>query len=165
MNKPTELPQGRHRRTNRWPWLIGLLAGSAWAQSPTTQFEYDAEGNQTRILAPLNRNAVTAYDALRRPVQTTDAVGGAVRLGLDGQGRPVAVTDPRNLATGYQYSGLGDLVQLNSPDTGTTQYTHDAAGNILTRTDAKGQTTSYQYDALDRPVLVTYHDGSRAAYG
>lgn len=141
MNKPTQMRQGKNRHAHRWSWLIGLLAGSAWAQSPMTQYEYDAEGNQTRILAPLDRDTVIAYDALRRPVRTTDAAGGVARLSHDGQDRLAAVTDPRNLVTGYQYSGLGDLVQLNSPDTGTTQYTHDAAGNLLARTDAKGQTT------------------------
>lgn len=164
MNKPQNGKQQAPRLT-RGLLLAALLSGSAWAQSPTTQYEYDALGNPTRTLAPLGRTTTHAYDALRRPVQTVDPAGGSVRQSYDGLGQPSAVTDPRNLVTGYQYNGLGDLVQQTSPDTGTTQYGYDAAGNLIARTDAKGQTTGYQYDALNRPVLVTYHDGSRVAYG
>jgi RHS repeat-associated protein len=146
------------------PLLLAGAACAALAQSPITTFEYDPVGNRTRILAPLARTTVIAYDALNRPSQTTDAAGGVVRLGYDGLDRIASVTDPRNLVTGYQYNGLGDLLALTSPDTGTTQYTYDDAGNALTRTDAKGQVISYQYDAANRITRIQTADGQVTDY-
>ena len=145
--------------------LAGLiLTVPAQAQSPVTHYEYDANGNRTKISAPLGRVTVLNYDALNRLTQVTDPNLGQTRYGYNGQDRLTQVTDPRNLITRYVLDGLGNRSQLQSPDTGTATSTHDAAGNELTRTDAKGQITTTQYDALNRPTLITWQDGSQARY-
>lgn len=161
MNKPT--PRSLHRCL---PLAMSLacLAGPVGAQTPVTHYEYDAVGNRTKISAPLGRLTQMSYDALNRLMAVTDPGGGQTRYGYDGQGRLTQVTDPRNLITRYVLDGLGNRLQLQSPDTGTSTSTYDAAGNELTRSDAKGQTTTTQYDALNRPTLITHHDGSRIRY-
>lgn len=174
-NPPTEFTkttQGSRMPTHlpvRLPVLTLLLSGvmlsgSALAQSPVTNYEYDANGNRTKISAPLGRITVLNYDGLNRLTRVTDAASGQTQYAYNGQDRLTSVTDPRNLITRYVLDGLGNRGQLQSPDTGTTTSTHDAAGNELTRTDARGQITNTQYDALNRPTLITWQDGSQVRH-
>jgi YD repeat-containing protein len=130
------------------------------AVNQTTVYEYDANGNLTRITDPLNRQSSNSYDALNRLISSTQTDGGIVQYGYDGQDQLTQVTDPRNLTTQYQRDGLGNLDQQTSPDTGATGYTYDAAGNVLTRTDAKGQVATYSYDALNRLTGIVYTGGA-----
>jgi len=143
---------------------LAFAAGPLLAQSPVTTYEYDANGNRSKVTAPLNRITLMSYDALNRLTQTTDPAGSIVRYGYDALDRLVTVTDPRNLVTSYGYNGLGDLLTQTSPDTGVTQHTYDAAGNLLTKTDAKGQTTTYQYDAVNRVTRIQHADGYEVRY-
>ena len=159
------LSRTRHRtHTLGLALSLTLFAPTVWGQTPTTHYEYDANGNRTKISAPLGRTSVMRYDALNRLVSVTDPGNGVTQLAYDGQSRLTQVTDPRNLITRYLMDGLGNQNQLQSPDTGTTLRSYDAAGNELTRTDAKGQVTATAYDALNRPTLITYHDGSQVRF-
>ncbi len=130
------------------------------AVNQTTVYEYDANGNLTRITDPLNRQSTNSYDTLNRLISSTQADGGIIQYGYDGQDQLTQVTDPRNLTTQYSRDGLGNLNQQSSPDTGATAYTYDAAGNVLTRTDAKGQVATYSYDVLNRLTGIVYTGGT-----
>jgi YD repeat-containing protein len=142
------------------------------AQSQTTEYGYDNQGNVLTVKDPLNRVTTNQYDALNRLKQVTSPPDSSVPpisavtqyeyIGLD---RLKSVSDPRSLQTTYSVDGLGNLVQQISPDTGPTVNTHDDAGNLLTQRDAKNQLTQYAYDALNRVTLITFHDGSKQAYG
>lgn len=134
------------------------------AQDTTYQYQYDANGNRTRITGPLNHVTRNQYDALNRLVGVTDPSGGQTQYSYDGLDQLTQVTDPRNLVTSYTLDGLGNQTALSSPDTSNTVNTFDAAGNLLTRTDAKGQTTRYQYDALNRIIQISYADGNAISY-
>ncbi len=134
------------------------------AQSQTTEYGYDAQGNVTSVKDPLNKITANAYDALNRLAQVTDPANGITAYGYNGLDALTSVSDPRSLVTGYTVDGLGNLAQQVSPDTGTTTSSYDAAGNLLTQMDAKGQTTSYAYDALNRVTSITFHDGSKQTY-
>ncbi len=156
--KPKAPPPPPQRR-------IAKRSGNGFAMiGPSTQFEYDANGNRTRIIDPLGRTTSYAYDALNRLVASTDPAGGLTALGYDSLDRPTSVTDPRGLTTAMTTDGLGNVTRLASPDSGTTQSAYDSAGNLVSRTSALGQTTSYSYDALNRPTLIAYADGSRTSY-
>jgi RHS repeat-associated protein len=133
-----------------------LTASGSAAQ--TTTFGYDANGNQTTINAPLNRNGINAYDELNRLKQVTDADNGITQYGYNALDQLISVTDPRNLQTVYTYNALGDLTQQVSPDTGTTDNTFDSAGNLKTSKDARNKTATYSYDALNRVTQVVYPD-------
>ncbi len=135
-----------------------------YAVGPTTLYEYDANGNRTKITDPLGHVTINTYDGLSRLATSTDPANSKSTYAYNGQDRLTAVTLPRGLTTSYTYNGLGDQLADNSPDTGSTAKTYDVAGNLLTRTDAKGQTTTYTYDALSRVTSVTQQDGSRIAY-
>jgi YD repeat-containing protein len=140
---------------------LNRLAQDIGAQRQSTAYEYDANGNRTKVTDPLSQSTLSAYDALNRLIKLTDPGTGITRLAWDGQDRLTQVSDPRNLVTAYTVDGLGNRTQQQSPDSGSTSSTYDAAGNELTRTDAKGQLTRTAYDALNRPTLITYQDGSQ----
>jgi RHS repeat-associated protein len=144
--------------------LMTLYAVTGHTVQPVTKYEYDANGNRTKLTDPLNRITSQTYDALNRMKQVTDPATGITQFTYDSLNRLTGVTDPRNLTTNYTYNAFGDLLSLASPDTGTTQNTYDLSGNLLTRTDAKGQLTTYTYDALNRVTNIQYADGQATAY-
>jgi RHS repeat-associated protein len=139
---------------------INRLSQDIGAQSQTTSFGYDNQGNTTSITDPLNRVTANAYDALNRLKQMTDPAAGLTRYGYDGLDQLTSVTDPRNNATTYSVDGLGNLTAQLSPDTGSSTNVQDAAGNVVSSTDAKGQTTTSTYDALNRLTRIVYAQAS-----
>lgn len=131
---------------------------TAGGPTATTYFEYDDNGNQIGIDAPLGRSTGQGYDELDRLVRVVDANGGEMKYRYDALDQLIEVTDPRGQTTSYTYNALGDLLEEASPVTGTTFHQYDSAGNVTSRTDARGKTASYTYDALNRPVQVAYSD-------
>lgn len=157
-----QLAQTRSRVFNNLNRLFRELG----AQSQTTEYAYDEQGNVASVKDPLNRVTTNQYDALNRLKQVTSPtpISAVIQYAYNGLDALTQVTDPRGLATGYAVDGLGNLNTQTSPDTGTTSNTYDAAGNLLTQTDAKNQITTYTYDALNRVTSVTFHDGSKHNY-
>ncbi len=169
-------PQGAvKRQLSRVYNQLGQLREQRDAQLRAYVSEYDANGNNTASIDPLNVRSTQSFDPLNRLQQSLQDVGGLnVSTGYryDAQDRLTKVIDPKGLHTDYTYSGLGDLTQLSSPDTGVTRYTVDEAGNRLTQTDARGVTVTMEYDALNRltrqsnsqddEVIVYRYDGAGA---
>ncbi len=138
---------------------LGQLKTQATAGSDPTDFEYDANGNATKVTDALATATQSEYDPLNRLSRTLQDVAGIkanTTFDYDALDNLTKVTDPKGLDTKYEYNGFGDLVKLTSPDTGVTSYTYDSAGNRATQTDARGNTTGYGYDALNRLTKVTY---------
>ncbi|NJC00727.1 RHS repeat-associated protein [Xanthomonas sp. 3272] len=138
---------------------LGQLKTQATAASDPTDFEYDANGNATKVTDALATATQSEYDPLNRLSRTLQDVAGIkanTTFDYDALDNLTKVTDPKGLDTKYEYNGFGDLVKLTSPDTGVTSYTYDSAGNRATQTDARGNTTGYGYDALNRLTKVTY---------
>jgi len=156
-------------------WTVtaaGVLPPAPIASAPVVNYEYDAQGNPTKVVqAPgisgfgFERKA--SYDPLSRVKDTTDPKLGKTQLQYDGGDRTTQVTDPRNLVTQYPRDGLGQATQLISPDTGTASHTYDAAGNLTTRTDSRGVLATNTYDALNRLTSSVYSKSglTTQAYG
>jgi RHS repeat-associated protein len=150
------------------PLSIALSSGTQAQTRPSTQYQYDANGNLTRATDALGHSTQQQYDALNRPRSRTlpapsaTAPAPQIQLQWNGQDQLTRVTDPRALSTSYSLSGLGTLEDQQSPDSGRTQRRFDAAGNLIQVTDARGYTTQIQWDALNRPVQVSYADGTHS---
>jgi len=108
---------------------VNRLAQEIGAQSQTTVYSHDPQGNLTSVSDPLSHTTSYNYDALNRPVQSTDAAGGVTGFGFDALDRLTTETDPRNLTTGYFYDGLDDQTGIVSPDTGNTVKTYDVSSH------------------------------------
>jgi RHS repeat-associated protein len=131
------------------------LPPSPVSPTPVTTYEYDAQGNRTKITrgaGTLNLETKLSYDPLYRVKEHTDPNNGKTIFEHDGGDRTTQVTDPRNLVTQYRRDGFGNATQLISSDTGQASHTFDEAGNLITRTDSRGVLTTYGYDAGDRPT-------------
>jgi YD repeat-containing protein len=135
---------------------LSRLWKSLGAQSQTTEFGYDANGNLKQVTNPLQHMAANNFDALNRLMQSTDSLGGQTLQNQDALDQVIQVTDSKGIVTAYTYNGLSDLLQEVSADRGTTTYTYDAAGNQITRTDARGVVETTTYDALNRQTGRTY---------
>jgi YD repeat-containing protein len=146
--------------------LLGclMIASQVYAASPVTHYEYDANGNLTKVTDGLGHATSYSYDKLNRRSTMLDANAKQTQYGYNAIDQLTTVQDPKGLTTTYTYDGLGNLLQQVSPDTGTTIKTYDDYGNVLTSTDAKGQITQYSYDALNRLTQITYHDNSQVTY-
>ena len=123
--------------------------------TPVTTYEYDAQGNRTKITrgaGTLNLETRFSYDPLYRVKDHTDPKNGKTSFEYDGGDRTTKVTDPRNLVTQYPRDGFGNATQLISPDTSPANHTFNEIGNLLTRTDSRGVLTTYSYDLADRPT-------------
>ena len=148
-----------------------LISSSAFAAPPITNFEYDANGNLTKMTDGLGHATVQQYDALNRLIQqkqphptTANTQLGTIVNQYNAIDQLTAVTDPRNLTTSYSPNAYGEVLTLTSPDTGATSNSYDNAGNLKTKTDAKGQLTSYSYDALNRLTQAVYAGGQTITY-
>jgi len=134
--------------------------------TPVTQYEYDAQGNRTKIIrgaGTLNLETRLSYDPLSRVKGHTDPKNGKTGFEYDGGDRTTKVTDPRSLVTQYPRNGFGDATQLISPDTGTANHTYDTDGRLLTRTDSRGVLETYTYDGLGRLTSLVYSQSGQAS--
>jgi len=129
---------------------IGAYAGEE------ATYAYDANGNAISVTDPLSNVTGSAFDALDRLVEVTDALTNAAEYGYDAAGNRESATDQRGLVTSYVHNGFGEAIQQTSPDTGVTVYEYDSAGNRTKRTDARGVVTEWTYDALDRVLTMTF---------
>ena len=155
--------------------LTGLMSpiAQAYAQTPPTpapiQYNYDAQGNLTKVIDPNGLATDFEPDSLHRtrkqtlPAPVAGTARPVVQYGWDGLDRLTRVTDPRNTTTFYIRSGLLDVAQV-SPDTGVTFHFHDAGGSLNQRTNARSQSMSVMNtDTLGRPTLIGYTDDTSTA--
>jgi RHS repeat-associated protein len=134
---------------------LGQLAQILGANGQQIQYDYDPNGNRLSESQD-GLTTTSAYDALGRITQTTDAAQGQTHYRYDLHGNLDRITDPKGLSTTYTYNGLGCLTKLDSPDTGTTTYLCNLAGNRIQQTDARNIITTYSYDALGRLSAIQY---------
>ena len=154
------LVRTRQQTYNELSQLVDMIG----AQSQTTSFGYDGNGNRITVTDTASKVTTSAFDALNRLISVTDPLDGVTRYGYDNQDNLVSVTAPNGVVTTYRYDGFGNRIEQTSADTGVTTYTYDAAGNVHTQKDAKEQVTSYLYDVLNRVTEISYHDGSKDTF-
>ena len=151
---------------------VALLSPSAWAQqTATTAYEYDAQGNLTRITNPNLKATQQQPDALNRIVKQTlpppsaTASAPEVSYSHDGLDRTTAIKDPRGNTTSYIYKGLDGVTQY-SPDTRFLYSYADAAGNLNYRLNSRQMGLSVvQSDALGRPTRIDYVNNTDTVFG
>jgi RHS repeat-associated protein len=140
--------------------LFILHSGIVHAQN--YGYEYNADGNLTKVTDGLGQSQLQSYDALGRlteqqsPAPNSSTARPITKLQYDKRDHLLSVTDPRSVATTYAVDGRGEVMQVVSPDAGTSTVTFDSNGNIKTSKDGRGVTATYGYDALNRLISITY---------
>ncbi|MEV4920930.1 DUF6531 domain-containing protein [Streptomyces tirandamycinicus] len=151
----------------------------------TTNYVYDAAGNQTKVTDPTGASTATTYDAVNRPLvvtdsltrttsytydandnvtKITDAAGKSVTAVYDKNNRRTSSTDQLTQATVFAYDADGNLLSSTSPLGHKTSWTYDGDGRQATATDPRGNasgadpaqyTTTYGYDPAGNPTTTT----------
>lgn len=135
----------------------------------TTEYTYDAVGNQESIKNA--REYVTSfdYDANNRLTDTytplPDNGTAHTHYDYDENGNRTAVTDDNEKTTESFYDGLNRVERTRNAELKDTWYEYDNVGNRTRVEDANFHETFYRYDELDRLWQIEDEQGYITEYG
>lgn len=112
----------------------------------TTEFEYDAAGNKSKITYADGTYERFEYDSNRQVTWMRDRNGNESFYTYDDHTHMTSSTDGRGNTTRYTYDSDGNMTSVTNALNETISYTYDANGNCTAMTDALGNTTRYVYD-------------------
>jgi RHS repeat-associated protein len=133
----------------------------------TAQFQYDAVGNRTVLVAPLGEVGYYGYDALDRLAWLrADALGtdAATYYSYDAVGNRTCLLDAKSHPSHMSYDALGRLLSEQDALGKTEYYAYDAAGNLVMLTNGDGQTAYYSFDAASRVTAIAFPDGAAPSF-
>ena len=179
------------------PSQTGHAHDSAWSGWDYVPIYRDANGRVSQVYQPCTTSGGTCppatgayttqtYDALNRPLITTDGGGGTITRSYSGRDVLVVLPAPAGEVvkqTQYEFDGLGRVksaCQLSSASgsgpcnqdmggTGfLTTYSYDVLGRVMQVTknaqSSTTQTRSFTYDALGRKLTETYPESGTTTY-
>ncbi len=137
---------------------------------PETSYEYDKNGNKTRVV-DANGNATThQYDAMDRMVETRFSDTTTELFEYDGLGRMTKKTDPSGLSTLNEYDALGNLIKVTLPDPDgsgsapVTTYQYNKLGKMIAQTDANAHVTKFEYDDVGNKLSRELPGGQKELF-
>jgi RHS repeat-associated protein len=156
----------------------------------TTSFDYDANGNRTRVTRldgtpnavtttfayepqfnhltsvtdPLNHTSAFNYDSLGNMTSAVDPLSHAISFGYNSAGQVTSATDALNNTVRFGYFG-GDLVSVTDPLGNVSTSFVDPAGRVVSAVDAQGNVSKYQYSNLNLLTQETDPRGNVTAFG
>lgn len=111
-----------------------------------------------------------AYNSQHEPLTDIDAAGQTTTFTYDAYGQILTRKNAKGETTTFGYGDgspgrpAGYLTSIASPPfngaTAVTTFTYDSANRVRTITDPDSYTAVTDYDNLDRPLQVTYPDGT-----
>ncbi len=128
------------------------MSGKTYPGGASYAWEYDADGNQTKIVTPNGGEIETTYDALNRALTTTYADAGPDEASLTTRG----------------YDGNANVVSVEETigsQTRAETRRYDAFDRVEHVTDAYGRNVDYRYDAVGNRTHLTDHDGAETVWG
>jgi len=140
------------------------------ANGSVTSYQYDKINQVIKRISPDTGTTNYSYDAAGNLVQSIDANSDTMSLTYDKLNRVSTKSfSDSSLNVNYGYDENGAIGQLTSVthSSGTTNYNYDALGNPLSEVnviDGSTYTTAYEYDNLERPVKMTYPNGTIVEY-
>jgi YD repeat-containing protein len=132
--------------------------------SKTLRYEFDANGNRTKMIDAEGGATIYEYDRNNRLVKVTDPDGDVTRLEYDPAGRRSKLILGNGVWAEYKYDESSRVTSIlyrsrtNEILMGFA-YGHDLNGNRLYKRFADGTQETYSYDSANRLVHVTYRDG------
>ena len=95
------------------------------------------------------------------PLTAVDTAGQTNCFGYNANGQLLTTTNARNETVSLAYDANGYLTNITGALPGaTTSFTYDGTNRVRTVTDSESYTVTFDYDVLDRPVKITYPDGT-----
>jgi RHS repeat-associated protein len=125
----------------------------------TVDYNYDANGNRTKLSLNTALVATYRYDGVNRLTKLLDSSGAAFTFDYDATNKLTQKKAPNNVKTSYQYDGLDRLTRLLDNKGVATiadrQYQYNTVSQI-TQISEPSTTRSYVYDAVDRLTSAGY---------
>lgn len=166
------------------PSVIGRVLDNGTTQLQT--FQYNAQGNVTRIIDPVGRTTTYTYAAngidLLSVANTTSGTQVLEKRTYNSQHRPLTITSVNGQSSRYQYNSTGELTRytdrlghvttisydssgrahaIQGPVAGATySFSYDSVNRIASVTDLDGSSIHFTYDSADRITSATYPDGT-----
>lgn len=100
------------------------------------------------------------YDGDRNVTSVADGLGRTTTRSYNQFGQVATVTDPNTQVRTFNYGDAHRLTSVTQNGNTLRAIVPDAVGRVGNATNTNGYTLSYTYDGLNRPLRVTYPDGS-----
>lgn len=134
---------------------IGRMLSETLGPNRTTAWQYDKNGNATRMTSARSNATQMAFDGLDRLTGTIAADTGTTLDKYDPRDNLTEHTDAATVKTTFVRNGFGEVIQEVSPDRGTSTYYYNAAGQMTAAIDGRGQRVDYTRDILGRTLTKT----------
>ncbi|MCC5809174.1 MAG: RHS repeat protein [Ectothiorhodospiraceae bacterium] len=132
--------------------IPGQLASVTDPRGNVTHYEYDTQGNLTRITNALGHvTEITEHDASGRPTRLVDPNGIATELTYNPRGR-LERRVTAGAETHFSYDAVGNLTGVTLPDGTALSYEYDAAHRLVGIADAAGNRIDYTLDAAGNRI-------------
>jgi RHS repeat-associated protein len=140
-------------------YLNNVIQRSIDPLGNVTRYEYDADGNLTKVTDARGNATTMTYDG-RGNMLTKTAPAPLSYLEMftyDAQNNLRTYTDARNNQITFGYDAAGNLTSIARPGSNVTQIGRDPAGTGLMTsfTDARGKTTTFGYDSAGNLTQIT----------
>ncbi|WP_298771761.1 DUF6531 domain-containing protein [uncultured Shewanella sp.] len=116
------------------------------------RFEYDIEGNLTKVIDPLGQVYGYEYGAFDILKVSTDPLGHRTQYMYNGEGQFTGVINSQKDQWRYQYNEAGQIIEERHFDGRKTQFEYDELGRVSKRTTPDGAQLRFYYDALGRLI-------------
>ena len=138
----------------------------------STRYEYDRNGNLTRILLPAGGEVLREYDAANRLTaeihrEAASGIDNRTEFGYDAAGNLVEITDSQGRKTRIAYDLMNREIRRIERDGGVQRTIYDRNGRVVrlirpneydTQTDG-GEGFQFTYDAQGRVLTVLSPEG------
>ncbi|WP_298776316.1 RHS repeat-associated core domain-containing protein [uncultured Shewanella sp.] len=116
------------------------------------RFEYDIEGNLTKVIDPLGQVYGYEYGAFDMLKVSTDPLGHRTLYMYNGDGQFSGVINSQKDQWRYGYNEAGQIIEERHFDGRKTQFAYDELGRVAKRTTPDGAQLRFYYDALGRLI-------------
>lgn len=135
-------------------------AGVSFALS----YEYDSNGNQTKITDNGGNYQTAVYDLAGNILQARSFPGGSVQrltqYSYDLRNRLTQVISPLNETTSYLYDASGNLKKITAPNSSETLFVYDPRNRAIQKTLPEGGTHIFSYDKNNNLTQQTDPNGN-----
>ncbi|WP_299490925.1 RHS repeat-associated core domain-containing protein [uncultured Shewanella sp.] len=116
------------------------------------RFEYDIEGNLTKVIDPLGQIYGYEYGAFDMLKVSTDPLGHRTVYMYNGDGQFSGVINSQKDQWRYRYNEAGQIVEERHFDGRKTQFAYDELGRVAKRTTPDGAQLRFYYDNVGRLI-------------
>lgn len=132
----------------------GLLASRTDGDGHTWTYGYDASGNRTSEVDPLEHETKWTYNEAHQILSETTPNGEKTTIVRDANGKPETISRPAPGAetqiVAYEYGPHGEVESMTDPLGNTWAYEYNSHGDLEAEIDPEGDKRSWGYDEDSR---------------